>query len=150
MDGWRRQEPVIWPSWSCTGGERGQLLSVPQVTEGYAVQKYRISTPRQSVLDGSSPPRTAGGLGRSAITLDMGDVVALAPCSQEMASHCPGRNCTGRGVAAGQWCREVVARCGGASPEQDAAVGASEDGWGRRPGQLSGRHGGDVLFFVVV
>ena len=39
---------------SCTSGERGQLPSVPQVTEGYAAQECRISTPRQSVLVGSA------------------------------------------------------------------------------------------------
>ena len=40
---------------SCTDGEIVQLPSIPQVTEGYAVQEYWTTTPRQSVCGRKSP-----------------------------------------------------------------------------------------------
>ena len=95
-----------------------------------------------------NPPRPAGGLGRSAITLDMGDIGTL-PARRRRRAIAPEGTAPEEGLQQGNGSVEASPG-GGASPEQDAAVGASEDGWGRRPGQLSGRHGGDVLFFVVV
>ena len=70
----------VLPATSERGATSGRTSSI---VKGYTVHEYRLTTPRQLVYGRKCPPRTAGGLGRSAITLEMGDNIGTLPARED-------------------------------------------------------------------